>query len=238
MKCSFNIPRLAAIFISGCAVASGTTVESPAEETLCVHLYNLAAVAPQAMKWAMSETTRVFTRAGIGIRWEQPPIASPEARLWDLNIFPVMLSGSRERSCLVVSIMPDLPSAAYPGALGFALPFARSGVGAEVIYRRVELLAASVGIAPEVLLAYTMAHEMGHVLLRSSNHAPAGIMQGHWNAGNWRLASFGMMNFLPQEAKQMRQGLRRFEPQEPMHSTEPNPDRNPMLAASRISTKR
>jgi len=238
MKGSFNIPRLAAIFTLGCAVASGTTVESPAEETLCVHVYNLAAVAPQTMKWARSETTRIFIRAGIGISWEQPPLASPEARLWDLNISPVLLSRSRERSCLVVSVLQDLSSAAYPGALGFALPFARSGVSAEIIYRRVELLAASVGVAPEVLLAYTMAHEMGHVLLRSSNHAPAGIMQGHWNAGNWRLASFGMMNFLPQEAKQMRQGLRRFDPQEPKNPTEPNPDRNSMLAASRVSTKR
>jgi hypothetical protein len=223
MKNSFPISRIALMSVLGCAVVSGTTIGSAADETLCIHLYNLARVAPQTMKWATSETSRIFIRAGIRIRWEEPPMNSPEARFWDLNISVVMLSRSRDRSCLVVSLLQDLPSAAYPGALGFALPFARSGVSAEILYRRIELLAASFGIAPEVLLAYTMAHEIGHVLLQSSAHAPAGIMQAHWGAGNWKLASFGMMAFLPYEAKQMHKGLWRFKGQELKPSTEPNP---------------
>ncbi len=35
-------------------------------------------------------------------------------------------------------------------------------------------------------------------------------MRAHWDAENWRLASFDMIAFLPEQASQMRQGLCRF----------------------------
>ena len=234
MRRVFPIWRIATIVALGCAMVSGSTIEEPAEETLCIHLYNLAQVAPQTMEWATSEASKIFQKTGIRIRWEQPPLDSTEARMWDLNVSVATLLSSRERSCLVVSVMQDLPAVAYPGALGFALPLARSGVGAEILYRRIELTAASVGTAPGVLLAYTMAHEIGHVLLQSSVHAPAGIMQAQWNAGTWRLASFGMMTFLPEEKKQMHQGLWRFTTQSQDLSTETGP----VLAEKRFSVGR
>lgn len=208
------------MFALGCIIVSGATVTPPREETLCIHLYNLAHVPPQTMERATAEAGRVFERAGIRIRWERPSTELPEARLWDLNVSIAALQSTRERSCLVVSVMQDLPPAAHPGALGFALPMARSGVSAELLYGRIERLAGLVCIAPEVLLAYTMAHEIGHVLLQSSAHAPAGIMQAHWDARSWRLASFEMVTFLPNEAKQMHEGLWRFETKEQKLSTQ------------------
>ena len=60
------------------------------------------------------------------------------------------------------------------------------------------------------MLAYTIAHEIGHVLLRSSLHAPFGIMQAHPGAESWRLASVGVIAFMPEQAKQMRQEVRRL----------------------------
>ena len=58
------------------------------------------------------------------------------------------------------------------------------------------------------MLAYTIAHEIGHVLLRSSLHARFGIMQAHRGAQDWRAALFGRMAFLPEQAEQMRHELR------------------------------
>ncbi|HSU31270.1 MAG TPA: hypothetical protein VLJ11_08540 [Bryobacteraceae bacterium] len=231
MKDVSPLSRLATMFVLGCTIVSGATVTPPREETLCIHLYNLAHVPPQTMEWATAEAGKIFERVGIRIRWEQPSAELPEAHLWDLNVSVAALLSARERSCLVVGVMQDLPAVAYPGALGFALPLARSGVSAELLYGRIERTAAAVGASPEVLLAYTMTHEIGHVLLQSSAHAAAGIMQALWDAGTWRLASFGMVAFLPEEARKMHQGLWRFTT--PTQNV--SPERNSVLAETHFS---
>lgn len=210
MKDCFRVSLLAAIFVTvGRSGVAGTTHQSPPEETVCVHLYNFAHIQPQTVKYATLQTTRIFTKAGIGITWMQPPAGSPEAHWLDLN---TSASGtrSRERPCLVVRLVKSLPFAAYSGALGFANPYARFGVDVEIIYERLQFHAMSAGVADHVLLACAMAHEIGHVLLRSSAHAPAGIMRPYWDDDAWRLASFGMVAFLPKQAKQMRQELRQL----------------------------
>lgn len=178
---------------------------------------------PRTIAQATARATRIFAGTGIRTSWEQPAADSPEAHWLDLNTSDVKLSHSRGRACLVVRLVQDVPSNAYNGALGFALPLARSGVNVEIIYRRIEFQAEYPGLPADLLLAYTMAHEIGHVLLRSSAHAPAGIMQAKWNADNWRLASFDMVSFLPEQAKRMREELYRFEIQEQRLPTELNP---------------
>ena len=199
----------AIIFVLGCSVATATTPKLPAEETLCVHLYNLARVPPQTVQWATGLASRIFATRGIITRWELHSADSPESNLVDLNTSVSEFSRWANRSCLVVRLVRDLPFNTYPGALGFSHPLARFGVNAEILYRRVEIEATSVGMDPYILLGYTLAHEIGHVLLRSSAHAPAGIMQAHPGTESWRLAKAGNIAFLPAEAKQMRLELAR-----------------------------
>lgn len=117
-----------------------------------------------------------------------------------------------------MKIVPDLPTGAYRGALGFALSLARFGIDVEVVYRRIELQAENDGVRTEVVLAYAIAHEIGHVLLRSSTHSSAGIMQARPNEESWRLASLGLMEFLTDEAAQMRKGLRQLTGEEEARS--------------------
>ncbi len=225
MKHSFSTFLLATIFAASVCPLTGAPEASP-EGTLCIHLYNLAQIPPGTIARATARATRIFARTGIRTSWEQPAADSPEAHWLDLNTSDVKLSHSGERTCLVVRLVQDVPANAYSGALGFAVPFARSGVNVELIYRRIEFQAEYAGIAVDVLLAYSMAHEIGHVLLGSSVHAPGGIMQAKWNAESWGLASFDMVSFLPDQAKQMRQGLRRFQVEEQGLK----PELNPVLA--------
>ena len=152
----------------------------------------------------------------------------------DLSGLHVESSSSGERPCLVLKIGRDVPSMAYGGALGFAVPFARFGIDVEIIYQRVENEAESMGVAADTLLAYTMAHEIGHVLLRSSAHSASGLMQARCDRNSWRPASFCMMAFLPEQAKQMRQELSRCKIREQRLSSEPNH----ALAETQTSVKR
>ena len=219
MKNSFQIPLLATIFAASvCPLSGASTPEVSPEETLCIHLYNLAKIPPRTIARATARATRIFARTGIKTSWEQPAADSPEAYWLDLNTSDVKLSHSGERACLVVRLVQDVPANAYDGALGFALPLARSGVNVEIICRRIEFQAEYAGLPADLLLAYTMAHEIGHVLLGSSAHSRAGIMQAKWSAESWQLASFDMIAFLPGQAKQMRQVLARKSVSEPMGS--------------------
>ena len=200
----------AIIFVLGCSVAPASTPQLPPEETLCIHLYNLAGVRTQTVQWATQLAGKVFARAGISTRWELHSADSPESTSVDLNTSVVALSRSGTRPYLVVRVVQEPPSGAYPGALGFAIPLARFGTNAEIFYRRIEFQAASVGTDPYIMLAYALAHEIGHVLLRSSSHSRVGIMQAYAGAETWRLAKFGSVAFLPEQATQMRQQVRRY----------------------------
>jgi hypothetical protein len=168
---------------------------------------------------------------GIATTWEQPPADSLEAHVMDLSDAAGSSLRSGDRSCLVVRIAPDVPPGAYQDALGFGVPFARYGIDVEAVYRRIESQAESAGVAAEVVLAYVVAHEIGHVLLRSSQHASTGIMRAHCcDKENWRLVSVGMVAFSPDEAKQMRAGLWRFKARE--QKPAPTQESCPLWAAA------
>ncbi len=188
--------------------AIGTASEQPTEQVLNIHIYDFAQKADHSLKMAMIEVDKIFKRAAIRTIWEQPPITLSEARFFDFEIPTLRWSYSGEQRYLVVRIIEDLPSTGYPGALGFALPYAQSGVNVEIFYRRLAHYANLLGMPAEVVLAYSLAHEIGHVLLRSPNHVMSGIMQTHCDAESWNILSSGMAAFLPEQSLQMRNELR------------------------------
>jgi hypothetical protein len=64
--------------------------------------------------------------------------------------------------------------------------------------------------ASYVILGHAIAHEIGHVLLGSSEHSSSGLMRAQWNQANWHLASAGLLTFLPEQTERMREEVSRF----------------------------
>jgi hypothetical protein len=108
------------------------------------------------------------------------------------------------RSYVVVRLRRGTLPTVFPGALGFALPFARSGAHVSIFYDRVETLSLSVNAPLYVVLGHAIAHEIGHVLLCSSDHTSGGLMHARWNQSSWKLASAGVLGFTEAEARQLR----------------------------------
>jgi hypothetical protein len=77
---------------------------------------------------------------------------------------------------------------------------------AYVFFDRLAVAAREGGIDLPVVLAMTIAHEIGHVLL-SERHALTGIMQEKLGPADWRRASQGWLAFTPQEAQQIAERL-------------------------------
>jgi hypothetical protein len=54
------------------------------------------------------------------------------------------------------------------------------------------------------VLAYVMAHEMGHLLLPPGAHSPSGIMRPDWDGDDLRHIASGSLQFTPAQANAIR----------------------------------
>jgi hypothetical protein len=72
-----------------------------------------------------------------------------------------------------------------------------------VFYFRVVERGEQFGIQPGRLLGYVLAHEGG------ANHSSKGIMRGVWERDDLKLMGFSILEFLTDQAKQLRSSLMR-----------------------------
>jgi hypothetical protein len=173
---------------------------------LCIRLYNLAGVPPQTLDRAAEEATRILATAAVDIVWQQGPADSPEARAFDHTGHGKGQHPKPDtRNYLVVSIRRGDPASAFPGALGFALPDAQIGVHATIFYDRIEQLTQLVIITAPRMLGHVMAHEIGHLLLGSTEHSSAGIMKAIWDRTDFQYDPAGRMEFTPEQRRVIRE---------------------------------
>jgi hypothetical protein len=156
---------------------------------------------------ATREAARVLATAGVEAVWQRIPADSPEAHMEDQSaiVFPGVAPD--DRGYLVVRIVRGFPARVLPGALGYALPNAQSGVQATIFYDRVEPLGQANEISVSALLGDALAHEIGHVLLGSTDHAPDGIMKARWGKADFQQAAMGLLAFNSWERAAIRERL-------------------------------
>jgi hypothetical protein len=58
------------------------------------------------------------------------------------------------------------------------------------------------------LLGHAMAHEIGHVLIRTTEHSPDGIMKARWGKADYQRAAMGLLEFTPSQRATIRERLR------------------------------
>ena len=72
---------------------------------------------------------------------------------------------------------------------------------AYVFVDRVRYRAEMEQISEGQLLAFVIAHEFGHLLLRSSTHTGRGIMRMRWDRNDLKDLTWGQLKFTPEEAE-------------------------------------
>jgi hypothetical protein len=85
-------------------------------------------------------------------------------------------------------------------AVGFAIP----PVLASIYYEHAIRLADDTGHGVSTLIAYVIAHELGHLLLSPSGHSEIGIMRAHWGPKELRLVVCGWLHFTPAQSRLIR----------------------------------
>lgn len=178
------------------------------KQTLSIHLYNEAQVNDRTLRWAVAQANRRFRMARIQINSPQvsaEPTQSPEMDNGGAG------PQTNERPYIVMRVIQHASATAPLEALGVARPFAHAGTQIVTFVDRVEALARPMNTETYIILGHIMAHEIGHVLLHSSEHAKSGLMQSQLGWASWRLASRGLLLFRREEAERMKEDLARFQ---------------------------
>jgi hypothetical protein len=91
-------------------------------------------------------------------------------------------------------------------SLGLA-PMAREGEGGTVAYVFYDHVTTQAEVMRQFLpmiLGYAIAHEIGHLLLRTTGHSPSGIMRAQCTPRDLRSAALGELLFTPEESEAIR----------------------------------
>ena len=177
-----------------------------AAPTVTVRVY-ARSIRPSEFRTASELASRVLEAAGIGVSWlqcwsgdhgQESPSADcgrPLTRS-DVIVRPIRAA--------------DFNAARNPESLGFSLVDVEKGAGtlATVYTDRVAVLARKAGVDSGALLGWAMAHEIGHLLLGTSEHAARGLMRERWSLAEVQRHQRQDWLFSVDESRTMRDALR------------------------------
>ncbi|HXD20735.1 MAG TPA: hypothetical protein VN654_27180 [Vicinamibacterales bacterium] len=143
------------------AAASARAADAPAGLHVAVAICEARTMPPDIVASAERIAGDVYRAIGVAIEWSNAGCATDEQRL-TVNLIP------RQASTLDVTDV----------TLGFAEP---GTTVATILYDRVAAFARRFHVKRDVLLGYTIAHEIGHLLLPPNSHSPQGVMRAAIN---------------------------------------------------------
>ena len=195
---------LTMILASQAGLAQHVPADSP---SIRVRLYDYARLEPIDLARAEDEATQILRRAGIETAWVDCPLASSGGQLQPVcqeDLAPTDIS---------LRILPRSMSVHSPfrgNTLGFA---GLSGEGdrgsmASIFYFGIQDL-ARMGDTPEhKILGHAIAHEIGHLLLRTIGHTSSGIMRVTWGRKDLKRLNMEGLFFTEGQAEVMRAEVR------------------------------
>lgn len=169
-----------------------------------VRVYESINLDSNELSRAEREAERIFRFAGIELTWSSGPTKAEvndntPAEMWNtatlqLRLWPSALAGK----------MPT-------GTMGFCLSLDNGD--AVVLVDAVRKRAVFGTTSFTTLLGLAMAHELGHLLLRSPKHSVSGIMRARWTERGLRDDERGYFRFTSGEAESIRKEVsRRMDP--------------------------
>jgi hypothetical protein len=167
----------------------------PSRTKLHVAVYDLVQLSKHNIRLATDEASRLMREAGVDVVW-QFPLSEPEPEhvlkldptaQWDLAGEP-----------FIVGILASAPKG-LPYALGYSLPAEPEWVHAVVFDDRIEEVHYRNRVSYSSLLGCAIAHEVTHMLLKSSAHSVRGVMKARWERTDLLDIACGRLSFNPEE---------------------------------------
>lgn len=150
--------------------SSGETC--PMSEQLPIKLFNDAGASNFVFQQATTEAAWLLQSVCLEILWIHCPVINTE----NVAECPAP-AGSVELHILATTKNPDLTT----NSLGIAFPNQKNRRAGVFLLRVREIVAVNGAIISEgSLLGHVIAHEIGHLLLRSSAHSSEGLMRAEF----------------------------------------------------------
>ena len=173
---------------------------------LSVHTYNYSGVSADDLAAARRHVEAIFRGANITISWRDCRTSGRDAA----DVLPNCRTDRRPDEVMLRIMTSSTPGLDRTTSLGFSLvnrENAHSAWLSSVFTNRVAVLARQAGIDPTLLLGRAIAHEIGHLLIGSTDHARAGLMRAFWSHAELTHGSGSEWVFLEKEARAMRASL-------------------------------
>ena len=182
----------------------GLVGQTPAESlTIKVRVHDHARLGPRPLNHAQGEVTRLFLEMGILVHWIECPLAAAELDRYPACQQPLGLTGL-DVNIVTRSMAEGLAlSSTTLGLTSMRQEGERASVTA-VFCDSVREQAHPGGDGFGQILGHAIAHELGHLLLRTSGHAPTGLMRARWSSEDLRRAAWGQLGFTSEQVTVIR----------------------------------
>jgi hypothetical protein len=205
------VGQLFIVLLLGAVVSDWASAERGKTRRLHVTTYSDAGIPAYEIIKAADTLRLIFRQSDINLEWTVGDLSADEATLVvSTNIVSPeqeRVLACRARRDIAIRIRRAAPSSTRASVLGVAQPFASRGLNVQIYYDRIVAVAAGQELTNADVLAHAIAHEMGHVLLRSTAHRVSGLMSGVWRAREYGRIATGNMFFAPDESMKMRLAL-------------------------------
>jgi len=176
-------------------LSAGVCHSREANKPADVIVYVKGASVPSPVDYgARSQVTWMFDQIGVRIVWRDG-VPGPANR-------------PDETLVIKVDFTTRVPPDEHPGALAYTMPFSEGAIAITVMYDRLKFAVAARPHLEKAVLAHVLAHELGHALQGSNQHAPAGIMKAHWTAQDYDAMAKRPLSFTPMDFDLIHEGLR------------------------------
>ena len=147
---------------------------------IMIRVHDAEGLPPGDLQRALDTAADVVSELSITAMWRVCSLSSAEPPAlgeWSCRA-PL---APRELVVRIVHARVDARHEAFL-TLGNAMVDARDGSGvlATIYADRVRWMAREAGVDPWTLLGRALAHELGHLLMATTTHAPAGLMRATW----------------------------------------------------------
>jgi hypothetical protein len=179
-----------------------------------IRIFNLARVPGRDLSRAEAEVTRIFAEAEMEVNWAEGSLDDSASLITDFSANNSTATGcklARHESELHLQLLPHAPNGVDARTLGFSLPCAAFGIDSTIFIDKCEGVTYQTLASFSKVLAYAIAHELGHVLLRSAEHSKTGLMSAHWDNAAWLSATVRGIPIDREQGRLMRIELSRKE---------------------------
>jgi len=196
-----QLSRLAAVAAVACLAILVTPplLAAPSFASgLAVRVYDFSSLDTPVRNLAVDEARAIVEDAGVSADWHDcsaHAVCAPEAG--DLVVRVIRETGQT--------------GVAWHRALGFSVvdPAAGAGTLATIYINRVEDSARHAGADLALLLGRAIAHEVGHLILRTNEHGDQGLMRAVWTEQEMARNAHDDWVFASPDRRQLRNALQR-----------------------------